>query len=342
MLVPGACSDTRQPDGAVPSLTRSGRFGSLRDFVLFERSIDGQPFRLFLDRFEVTRADWREFAATDVGRSVQAGECASGGDPALPVGQVDLRQARVFARWRFARLPRAAEWFLCVVGDGRNRFPWGSKEDPTRANTGELGLGEPTPVGTFESGRRTEGNQPYDLIGNVSEWTETVPASWCLRERSVDPLGGVLDPQASFSAACDRVRQVPALAVWTQVGGLVAPMWAAVAAGAGAPHEVVGADFQSLMAQTSESVLAGDRRQRTGLRLATSPVELLAALLDHRAALTPVEQEQVVRFCARPGHRGVLAAAWPQLAGSPAARANTAIARLLRTELGAPAPAGGR
>ncbi|MCB9885057.1 MAG: SUMF1/EgtB/PvdO family nonheme iron enzyme [Planctomycetes bacterium] len=342
MLLFGACSDTRQSEGATPALERSGRFGSLRDLVLFDRAVDGQPFRLFLDRFEVTRADWREFAATEEGRQVQAADCASGGDPALPASAMDLRQARAFARWRFARLPRAAEWFTCVVGDGRNRFPWGSKEDPTRTNTGELGLGEPTPVGTFESGRRTEGKQPYDLIGNVSEWTETVPPAWCLRERTVDPLGGVLDPQASFSRACDRVRAVPALAVWGEVGGLVAPMWAAVAAGPGAPHEVVGADFQSPMAQTSESVLAGDRRLRTGLRLAATPSELLAALLDYDAALTPAEQEQLRRFCARPGHRSALASAWPQLAASPAARADTAIARLLRAELGVPAPAGGR
>lgn len=339
-LLFASCGGERPAEDAVPALARSGRFGSLRDFVLFERVLDGRSFRLFLDRFEVTRADWREFAATPEGRAVAA-PSGNGSDPALPASGVDLAQARAFARWRFARLPRAYEWFACVLGDGRNRFPWGSKEDPTRANTGELGLGEPTPVGVFESGRRTEGNQPYDLIGNVSEWTESVPPAWCLRERE-EPLGGVLDPQASFAANCARVRAVPALAIWGGAGGLVPPMWAAVAAGGGAPREVVGADFQSPMVQTSETVLAGDRRLRTGLRLAATPEELLAALLAYEDALSIDEQEQVRRFLARPGHRAAMGAAWTAVAASPPARAATPIARLLRAALESAAPAGGR
>lgn len=341
VLVVGAACSPGQPADDVPlSLERTGRFGSLRDFVLFERTIDGQPFVLFLDRFEATRADWREFAATAAGRTVAAGRVPVVGDLALPVGNVDLQQARAFAAWRLARLPRAREWFTCVMGDGRNRFPWGSKEDPTRTNTGELGLGEPTPVGTFESGRRSEGNQPYDLIGNVSEWTETVPASWCLSDRSGDPLGGVLDPGASFAAACERVRSLPALTVWGGVGGLVAPMWAAALAGADAPHEVVGADFQSPMAATSETVLAGDRRTRTGVRLCTTPRELLEAMLACRDELDAVDRALLRRFLSRPEHRSALLAAWPPFAAQ-AARREGSLAGILLAEFGAAAPTKG-
>ena len=48
------------------TLSRRGPLGSLRDLVLFDRSLDaGGPF--FLDRFEATRSDWAEFAACAAG-----------------------------------------------------------------------------------------------------------------------------------------------------------------------------------------------------------------------------------------------------------------------------------
>ncbi|MEY3161262.1 MAG: hypothetical protein RIT25_1253, partial [Planctomycetota bacterium] len=42
------------------AIAREGRFGSLRDLVVFDRPAEqGGPF--FLDRFEVTRDDWTQF-----------------------------------------------------------------------------------------------------------------------------------------------------------------------------------------------------------------------------------------------------------------------------------------
>lgn len=379
-----------------PTPPRAGPFGSLRDFVLLEQpgpvGTDGEtsPGFFFLDRFEVTRADWAGFAATAAGRAVAAEAVALGGDPSLPVARVDLWQARAFARWRFARLPRADEWRRGAVGDGRNRFPWGSKEDSTRANTGDLGLGEPTPVGTFESGRRADG-WPYDLVGNVSEWTETVPSSWfvtadeqvldraaqlrgsqlswelswAMREVQGAPAlavwqgpGGVLPlsfvlavgddrlvreivwswPVASEPGAGDlgeplrgtrptwelswEVQQVlrcPALAVWQGSAGLLPCAWPIAGGGDQVPREVVGSDFLSPMTAQVEAVPAGDRRSRTGVRLCTTPRELLLALLEATFEPAVADFEQLQRFVQRGRHRTVLQDAWRELRLPPTA-----------------------
>ncbi|MBX3463079.1 MAG: SUMF1/EgtB/PvdO family nonheme iron enzyme [Planctomycetes bacterium] len=324
LLVVAAGLAACRRDGGIDgggALVRSGRFGSLRDFVLIERLEHGRVLPLFVDRFEVTRGDWIEFAATPAGRAVDAAVAALDGDPALPVGMVDLQQARAFARWRFARLPRREEW-AAAVGDGRYRFPWGSKADATRANTGELGLGEPVPVGTFEAGRRAGGNFPYDLIGNVSEWTESVAAGWTASQ---------LDPVASLQVGRERVLRTPALAVWLGPGGLVPLPWAVAAAGRGVPREVVGADFLAPMASVLEAVPAEDRRLRTGLRLVATPAELLAALLAADGSPRAGDLEQVRRFVRRDQHRAALAEAWPLVAAGY--RADSALHRLLRDEL---------
>jgi hypothetical protein len=63
------------------------------------------------------------------------------------------------------------------------------------ANTLELGLGRPTAVGTFESGRSP--SDCYDLLGNVSEWVaDSVPSA----ERPV-ASGGRAGAEAELGSA---------------------------------------------------------------------------------------------------------------------------------------------
>ncbi len=322
LLLAASCSPPT--DGAEPGTPpRAGRFGSLRDFVLVDRLDAGRAFPLFVDRFEVTRGDWAQFATTDAGRLVDAGTVRSAGNPALPVAGVDLRQARAFATWRFARLPRVEDW-AAAVGDGRHPYPWGSREDWTRANAGELGLGQPTPVGTFESGRRGL-DQPYDLIGNVSEWTESIP----IGSRADHPE---LEPLAWCHEGRRRVLRTTCLALWQLPGGIVPLAFAAAAGGDRVPREVVGSDFQTSMARLAETVAAGDRRARTGLRLYATPRELLVALMADPGPFAASDLVQVRAFVRRGAHRAALASALREL-GDAAPRGG-AVAELLRSELG--------
>lgn len=323
------------PAEAAPeqALSRSGRFGSLRDLVLFERPELGASKALFFDRFEATRADWAGFAATPAGRAVGADLVLVVGDPALPVSGIDLAQARRFARWRFLRLPRSDEWWLAAVGGrGQNLFPWGRREDSTRANTLELGLGRPTPVGVFESGRRSGGNQPYDWIGNVSEWTETVPTWWEDQRLSDGGQAAALDPVSGYAACRRAVLATPALAVWQGVGGIVPVVWLHAAGGRYLPREVLGSDFQSPLAATVALVPAGDRLARVGVRLCTTAGELLAALTAADEEPGASDRLQLVRFVRRGRHRDVLREAW--LEAPPLAAGQRTVFDLLQHELG--------
>jgi hypothetical protein len=332
LLAPIACAPAG-PGPANGTPPRSGRFGSLRDLVLIERPELGVPAALFVDRFEVTRGDWAEFAASAAGQRLGADRPAVVGNLALPMASLDLRQARAFAQWRFLRLPRRSEWEFAALRDGRSRFPWGGRIDPARANTAELRLGGPTPVGTFESGRRAGGNEPYDLVGNVSEWTESVPPRWWAEDRET----WTLDPQAAPVWSGAIARQHPALSVWAWPGGILPPALGAELGGARVPREVVGSDFQRPMVELLIAVPAGDRRAGVGVRLCSTAAELLQALQQWRGTMSEAEREQLQRFVARGEHRRVLQQTWQQLDDEPSPPAGSAAA-WLRAEFGPGAP----
>lgn len=300
-LVFVACGEGQATgQGSSAASQRLGPFGSLRDFVLVDRA-DG----LFVDRFEVTQADWSQFAASADGRAVGAAAVSIVGRMSLPVGGMDLRQARAFARWRCGRLPSEQEWQRTTEGGGRSPFPWGSKEDATRANTGDLGLGERMPVGTFESGRKAGGDAPYDLIGNVREWTETVPSEWC---QAPSPA------PSSFRRSVRRARKQPSLVVWCGRYGLLPAGVVVALGGEGVPRRCVGADFETQMRFVRErrydTQAAGERRLRTGLRVYTTARELLVSLAARPGEVAEDDRRRLRAFAQRRGHRAVLQAAY--------------------------------
>jgi len=129
----------------------------------------------YIDRFEVTREEYGAFLAANPDRAVPRGwERDSRGratEPALPVTWVSWHDARAYARWVGKRLPTSAEWEWAARGPLDLTFPWGSSAQDWVANTADLGLGRPSPVGLFEDGHSTLGL--YDMVGNVAEWTTT-------------------------------------------------------------------------------------------------------------------------------------------------------------------------
>lgn len=326
-LLLAACGDNGVASTEkLKQLHRRGQFGSLRDFVLYYRPQDPAGSALLVDRFEVTQDDWAAFAKTEEGIAVAARAMDSRGNGALPASGMNLQQARVFARWRLGRLPTDAEWQRATVAGGNSLFPWGGTEFATHANSGNLGLGEPTPVGTFESGRRFGGNSPYDLIGNVREWTETVPADWC---RS-------LDIASSFGANRRRVLTTPALSVWSTLR-LVPPAMVASAGPRDAPRRVVGSDYATPLSEIAnpkdDTQKPPEQRLRTGMRVYSTVDELLDRLLGMMRPATAEERLQLVRFVARKGHPKVLTDAFLASPFTDQQFPNGSIAEVLSTAL---------
>jgi hypothetical protein len=152
----------------VPAGSVSDPSGAFRD------TLAGAREALLVDMCEVTREQWLRF---------QEGRAASV-DPLLasftatwdpttrdwPASFVTQTEARQFAASRGMRLLTAGEWLYCAVGRERRPFPWGHYAQASIANTLELGLERPAPVGTFEAGRTPQ--SCYDMLGNVAEWVD--------------------------------------------------------------------------------------------------------------------------------------------------------------------------
>ena len=110
-------------------------------------------------------------------------------------------------------------------------YPQGSK-DATRANTGDLGLGERMPVGTFESGRRRAGMHPT---------TRSAMSARLCRQSGV----GLRVRPEFFPAERPPGAQRPSLMAWCGRQLLPARSWSRSAARSSATMR--RADFETQM-----------------------------------------------------------------------------------------------
>jgi hypothetical protein len=126
---------------------------------------------LLADVFEVSRDDWQHwFGAPPQPGAMVSDVAQTRADRGPWPAYCSFDEAVELARRRGMRLPRAREWMFLAAGPRGHRYPWGILPRASVANTLELGLGRPVPVGTFENGRSASGC--YDLVGNVAEWVE--------------------------------------------------------------------------------------------------------------------------------------------------------------------------
>lgn len=158
--------------------------------ALPQRTVVVESF--WIDRTEVTRADYSEFLQATGYRLPHVSEtwaedgwnwrsADDAGETAQhPIVLTNFYDAREYCRWKKKRLPTEAEWHLAALGphtDGRV-YPWGTRYQDDVLNHGRLeqpnfdgsdGFERTSPVGAFPAG-----NSPYglaDMFGNAWEFT---------------------------------------------------------------------------------------------------------------------------------------------------------------------------
>ncbi len=129
---------------------------------------------LLVERYEVTRGAWNLWidSATANVAAMPPGFRSAWPEASAnwPASGMTLAEAHAFAASRGMRLPTAAEWIRIAAGTRAQPWPWGLGRASAVANTAELGLGRPVPVGAFEQGASPD--SIYDLLGNVAEWVD--------------------------------------------------------------------------------------------------------------------------------------------------------------------------
>jgi hypothetical protein len=165
---------------------------------VYRGAIDGKPLgpgeALLVDVYEITRAQWLRFEASQAAPAdpefvaIRGTWDESTADwPATYMTQLEAARC---AQWRGMRLLSAGEWLYCALGREPRPYPWGSFGQASIANTLELGLERPAPVGTFEAGRTPQA--VADMLGNVAEWVgDCEPSEPALiGDTRVSALGG--------------------------------------------------------------------------------------------------------------------------------------------------------
>ncbi len=184
--------DKRAPDNEKPS-----HHVTLDSFCMDLHEVTAGAYKACTDigkcRRPSNQVDWPKITEAD--QKLYSPVCTFG-DPARadhPINCVTWQMADDFCRGADKRLPTEAEWEYATRGPDGRVYPWGD-EEPTALHLNACGKecsawgkqhGTPldalyqaddgfattAPVGSFPKGRSRFG--PYDVVGNVWEWTST-------------------------------------------------------------------------------------------------------------------------------------------------------------------------
>jgi serine/threonine-protein kinase len=136
----------------------------------------------WMDKTEVTNGEYAEFIQETKYREPEhwVNGKPFGGQETMPVIFVSLEDAKAFAAWRSKRdgveyrLPTEEEWeYAARNGSQADLFPWGARWEDGKA---VIDLPVLKAVGSATGGVNKWGVE--DLIGNVWEWTSSVPAAY--------------------------------------------------------------------------------------------------------------------------------------------------------------------
>jgi formylglycine-generating enzyme required for sulfatase activity len=155
---------------------------------LEDRAIPIEPF--WLDACEVSNADYRRFlTATGHPPPSRWMEVQAAAYDDFPVVNVSWTDAMDYAEWIGKRLPSFAEWMWAARGDEGRRYPWATSEPGSwKGNTqreltvvrsgAELANYLASAVSVTSDADARTPNGLYHMLGNVSEWTESVLMAW--------------------------------------------------------------------------------------------------------------------------------------------------------------------
>ena len=119
----------------------------------------------WIDRFEVTNAEYSEFVAAAGRPPAEFSEESDLFAPDQPVTGVRWTDAQAYCAWAGKRLPTELEWEKAARGKQGQLYPWGAALDVKLAH-----LDGDVPLGV---GAHPTDESPYGvrgMAGNVSEW----------------------------------------------------------------------------------------------------------------------------------------------------------------------------
>ena len=150
----------------------------------------------WIDRYEVTYGAYLAFITATghrkpISRYVKHFDKLNGASQ--PAVYVSWGDAEAYCRYRGARLPTEAEWEKAARGPNGLSWPWGGKDKPGAANTGNPDSVEFTsPAGSFPQDQSPFGI--YDMGGNAMEWV----ADWYQEDAYKDNAPNPKGPATGF------------------------------------------------------------------------------------------------------------------------------------------------